>query len=179
MRAFFRWCKTEGLLGEREEPTARVPRIKIPEKVIQTFTPDQLEAMLQTCDRNTPKGFRDYTLLLVLMDTGIRASELVHLTLHQVHDNYLTVLGKGGKEREVGLGPTAGKAFWKYIHQYRKPRSVHEPHVFISRFGRRLSYERLYEIVVEAGEQVGIESTRLSPHTFRHTFAKSYLANGG
>jgi site-specific recombinase XerD len=179
VRAFFHWCQHEGLLARGEEPTARVPRIKVPKDVIPTFTAEQMDAMLKVCDRATARGFRDYTILLVLMDTGIRASELVGLTVDDAHENYITVRGKGDKEREVGLGPTAAKAVWKYIHQYRKPRNEHEHHVFLGRGGKRLSYMRLWELVVEIGQRAGVVHDDMRPHTFRHTFAFSWLANGG
>ena len=55
----------------------------------------------------------------MLLDTGIRVSELCGLTLDDVHEGYFKVLGKGRKEREVGVSPTTAKFLWKYIHQYR------------------------------------------------------------
>jgi len=179
VRAFFAWCKREGLLGGHEDPPARLPRVKVPQYVISTFTPDQMSALLAACDQSEPEGFRDYTMLLVLMDTGIRASELCGLKLEDIHDGYLTVFGKGEKEREVGLGPTAGRALWKYVHQHRKAKSEHERHVFLSYRGKPFDAVALWYIIQRVGEAAGVEGVRLSPHTFRHTFAKAWLANGG
>src|SRR5262249_1632286 len=96
-----------------------------------------------------------------------------------VHENYLVVFGKGRKEREVGLGPTAAKMLWKYIHQYRSPHTEHERRVFLSRSGRRLGPMALWSVVQHAGERASIQGTRISPHTFRHPFAKTWLASGG
>jgi site-specific recombinase XerD len=86
VQAFFSWCEREGLLEGRSNPTTRVPRIKVPKYVIQTFSPEQMAAMLDSCNLETPLGYRDYTMLLVLMDRGVRASELCGLTLENVHD---------------------------------------------------------------------------------------------
>ena len=58
----------------------------------------------------TRLGFRDYTIMLLLLDTGIRVSELCGLTLEQVHEDYITVFGKGRKEREVGIQPRGAQA---------------------------------------------------------------------
>jgi integrase/recombinase XerD len=136
VRAFFHWCEKEELIQKGHEPTARVPHIKIPEDIIPSFTAEQMDAMLRQCDRLTARGYRDYTILLVLMDTGIRARELVGLNLADMHEDHLVIRGKGEKTREVGLGPTAAKALWKYIHQHRKAASEHEQHVFLSRDAR-------------------------------------------
>lgn len=181
VQAFFSWCEKEGLLDGRPNPTKRVPRIKVPKFVIQTFTSDQLAAMLDACDLNTPLGYRDYAMLLVLMDTGIRAGELCGLALEDVHEGYLTVFGKGAKEREVGLGPTAARALWKYIHLFR-PRLVdreHERRVFVGYSGEPLLRNGLGQALQRIGERAGIQGVRMSAHTFRHTFARGWLENGG
>jgi site-specific recombinase XerD len=181
VQAFFSWCEKEGLVEGRANPMKRVPRVKVPKYVIQTFTPEQMAAMLDACVVNTSLGFRDYAMLLVLMDTGIRAGELCGLTMEDVHDGYLTVFGKGSKEREVGLGPTTARALWKYIHMYR-PRLVHsehERHIFVGHGGVPLLRNGLHQALQRIGERAGIQGVRLSPHTFRHTFARGWQENGG
>jgi site-specific recombinase XerD len=181
VQAFFSWCEREGLLDGRPNPTRRVPRIKVPKYVIETFTPAQMAAMLDACDTDTALGFRDYAMLLVLMDTGIRVSELCGLTVDDVHDGYLTVFGKGAKEREVGLGPTAARALWKYLHQHRPHliNSEQERHVFVGYRGIPLLRNGVSQLVQRIGERAGISGVRISPHTFRHTFARGWLENGG
>src|SRR5215469_11955915 len=110
VRAFFHWCEQEGLLGDKANPANRLPKLKAEEYLIPTFTPEHLQAMLDVCDVTESLGYRNYTMLLVLMDTGIRVSELVGLKLEDVHEDYLTVFGKGSKQRQVGIGPTTVKA---------------------------------------------------------------------
>ena len=137
--------------------------------------------MLDSCDVNTPLGYRDYAMLLVLMDTGIRAGELCGLTIEDVHDGYLTVFGKGSKEREVGIGPTASRALWKYLHLYRLRivHSEHERHVFIGHGGAPLLRNEVGQALQRIGGNAGIDGVRISAHTFRHTFARGWLENGG
>ena len=137
--------------------------------------------MLDACDLSSPIGFRDYALLLILMDTGARFSELSNLRLSNVHEHYITVFGKGKKEREIGLSPTAEQVLWRYVHQFRSmlAKSEHAGHVFIGRAGKPLLRSGVYQALERIGELAGINGVRLSPHTFRHTFAVSWLANGG
>lgn len=181
VQAFFSWCDREGLLEGRPNPTKRVPRVKAPRYVIETFSPAQMAAMLDACDMDSPYGNRDFAILLLLMDTGIRASELCGLLLENIHDGFITVFGKGSKEREVGLGLNAARALWRYTQQYRSllAKSEFERHVFLGRDGSPLTRNGLYQALERIGERAGIEGVRLSPHTFRHTFARAWLENGG
>jgi site-specific recombinase XerD len=178
IRSFFFWAERKGYLSGAN-PVQRIPKVKVPTYVIPTFTPQQLQALLDTCDMSTPLGFRDYTILLVFMDTGIRVSELIDLVLDNVHEGYLLVLGKGNKEREVGLGETGQRALFKYIHQYRKPATETEQHAFLSFTGRPLCRKDVWQILHDVAEKAGIKGVRASPHTLRHTFATQWLENGG
>ncbi len=179
--AFFLWTKREGYLGGRDVPTKSIPRQKLPQYVIETFTSEQLKGMIDSCNLSTPLGYRDYAMLMLLIDTGARVSELSGLRLSNIHEHYITVFGKGKKQREIGLSPAAEQALWCYVHQFRSmlTQSEHEDHVFIGRAGKPLLRFGIYQALERIGEQAGIEGVRLSPHTFRHTFAVSWLANGG
>lgn len=177
MRAFFAWCVSEDLL--KVDPARRVARPKLPHYLIPTFQPEHLAAMFDICDLKTVLGFRNYTLLLVLLDSGIRLSELAHLTLDQANATYLVVIGKGNKEREVGIGPTTSKALWKYIHKYRKPKHEQEGCVFLTNDGVPMTPRGIYEVFLQMRAKAGIHGIRLSPHTFRHTMARMWLENGG
>ncbi len=167
VQAFFSWCEKEGLLEGHGNPTRRVPRIKVPKRVIQTFTPEQMAAMLDACELDTPLGYRDYAMLLVLMDTGIRVSELCGLRAEDVHDGYLTVYGKGAKEREVGIGPTASRALWKYLHLYRPKLAncEHERHVFLGYRGIPMLRNGVSQVLDRIRLRAGITGVRLSPQT--------------
>jgi integrase/recombinase XerD len=131
IKVFFSWCVYEDLI--ESNPSAKLVQPKAPHYLIPTLSSEQIEAMLETCDLDTPVGFRNYVLLLVFLDTGMRLSELCNLRVSDVHDRYVKVLGKGRKEREIGIYPEVGKLLWKYIHKYRKPKDPSEPRVFIGR----------------------------------------------
>jgi integrase/recombinase XerD len=177
IKVFFGWCVDEELIAT--DPSSRLVQPKAPDYLIPTFTIEHIEKMLATCDTSTGEGFRNYVLLLVLLDTGMRASELCGLRVTDVHDRYVRVFGKGRKEREIGLHPEVGKLLWKYIHKYRKPANIDETILFIGHRGEPLRYGGVKSIIEDVKKASGIEGVRVSAHTFRHTFAKFYLERGG
>ena len=179
IKRLFSWCVDEELLDTN--PSARLVQPKAPDYIIPTFTPEHIEKMLAVCDQTTAEGFRDYVLLLVLLDTGMRLSELCGLKLTDLDSQfrYVKVLGKGRKEREIGLHPEVGKLIWKYIHKYRKPANPDEMGLFLGRRGEPLKPSGVATLVDRIEKQCGLEGVRVSPHTFRHTFAKFYLQRGG
>src|SRR5579875_958086 len=110
IRRFLRWCSCEEDLEEFVTmKAARVDMPRLEKKVVEVFTPEEITAMLKACSKEmTPEmQKRSYAAILLLYDTGIRAEELCGLTLDNVHltdrDAYIKVLGKGRKEREIGL----------------------------------------------------------------------------
>src|SRR6266571_6854736 len=131
VKRFFRWCVDEELLSS--SPASRLAQPKAPAYLTPAFTPEHIERMLGRCDLSTPLGFRDYVLLLLLLDTGMRVSELCNLKVSDVHDRYVKVFGKGRKEREIGIHPEVSKLLWKYIHKYRRPSDPDEQALFIGR----------------------------------------------
>jgi integrase/recombinase XerD len=182
LKVFFSWCVEEEVLDMN--PSTRLIQPKAPDYLIPTFTPEHIEKMLATCDLKTNEGFRNYVLLLVLLDTGMRVSELCGLRVEDVHVSgsggaYVRVFGKGRKEREIGLHPAVGKLVWKYMHRYRQPADPDEVGLFIGRYGKPLQTEGVRTLLDRVKKDSGIEGVRVSAHTFRHTFAKFYLQRGG
>jgi len=177
IKGFFNWCQNEDLISHN--PAQRLKLPAVPDYMIPTFSPEHLKAMLEACDLSTTLGYRDYTLMLVLLETGIRVSELCGLRIQDVHDDYIRVVGKGNKEREVGISPDVGKLLWKYIHHYRKPANEQDACVFVNRYGQPLTPNGVEQLLIEVKRRAGIEGVRVSAHTFRHTFARMYLEQGG
>jgi len=89
--------------------------------VIPTFSHSQIQALLDAIDAATPEGFRDYAIILTLLDTALRVSELVSLRHENVwlEDGVLKVMGKGGKERLIPIGKGVQRMLWKYINRFR------------------------------------------------------------
>ncbi len=177
IKRLFSWCIDEDLLNAN--PASRLIQPKAPDYLIPTFTTEHVEKMLATCDRSTVEGFRNYVILLVFLDTGMRISELCGLRVSDVHERYVKVFGKGRKEREIGLHPEVGKLLWKYIYKYRQPADPDETALFIGRRGEPLRLNGVQAILERVKRESGLEGVRVSAHTFRHTFAKFYLQRGG
>lgn len=181
IKSFFNWCYQEELIDIN--PASRLVAPRPPKKIRPTFKPEHIEKMLAACDLSTDLGFRDYVMLLLLLDTGMRLGEISILRVADVHDTYVKVFGKGRKEREIGIHPEMSKLLWKYIHKYRRPKNPDEAALFLScgdkRNGQALSYEGVQEAIRRIQETSGLRDIKFSAHVFRHTFAKMYMEQGG
>lgn len=187
IKRFLNWCSRED--GLEDLVSERVPRrIDMPhreEKVIEVFAPEQIKALLAACEKEHDHhlAVRDRAIILVLMDTGIRAGELCGLTKDcmflRLDDAYLKVHGsKGNKWREVPLGNQARTALHRYVTRYRQAASD-EQHVFVGRWGRPITPNGLDQMLRRLAEWARITGVRVSAHTFRHTYAVNYLNASG
>ncbi len=176
IKAFFQWCVNEELITV--SPAARLKKPQLPKKIRPTLSPEQIERLLAACDTETRAGFRDYVMLLVLLDTGMRVSELCGLRLSDVHPRYVKVDGKGQKQREIGLHPDVSKLLWKYIHKCRAVFRGQSDYVFVGEKGP-LTVSGVETIFDNLARRSGIVGVPITPHVLRHTFAKRYLKNGG
>ena len=180
IRAFWGWLETEEMIEVNPFDKIKVP--KPPKKVITPFNEEQIRTLLSIIDTKSATGFRDWAIILTLLDTGVRVSELTSLELENVNlvQRCLKVHGKGDKERIVPIGVTVQKALAKYINKYRpQPMYPLSDNLFLTRDGMPLTANRIQSIIELHATRAGINGVRASPHTFRHTFAVSYLRNGG
>ncbi len=122
---------------------------------------------------------RDKAIVSVLLDTGVRANELCTLTLGRTNfsltDAHIIVLGKGRKQREVGLGNKSRLALHRYIYQFR-PR-VESEAVFLTRHSTPLHPDGLAQMLIKLRNRSSL-SFHIHPHKFRHTFAYMYMREG-
>ncbi|HEX8236057.1 MAG TPA: tyrosine-type recombinase/integrase [Abditibacteriaceae bacterium] len=178
LRTFFGWLVKEGVL--EVSPVSRIAPPVARSNQIQPFTSEQVGLLLQAA-RKSLHPRRDEAILLFLLDTGVRATELCELKMSQLDldGRRCTVRGKGNKTRTVYLGRRTVKAVWNYLKE--DPREDDEP-VFVSDRGTRagdpLTRSGLLQLIRRLGRAAGIQSARCSPHTFRHTFAVDLLRSG-
>jgi len=180
LKAFYSWLLREEYIEDNPMRHIRIPRA--PKVVIETFTDEQIERLLAAVDVRKPLGFRDHCILLILLDTGMRLSELAGLCTQDVdlETGEFKVTGKGQKQRVIPMGGTVQKVLWKYLNRYRREPAIPSvDHLFLDRTGMPMSPDSIYRMVRKHGRNAQLESVRCSPHTFRHTFAKNYLLNGG
>jgi site-specific recombinase XerD len=168
LKAFGNWCVAEELASAPGFRALRRPHV--PRRLIAPFSDAELRSLLALADE------RERALVLLLFDTGLRLSEVVSLRVGDVRpDGTLHVVGKGAKERIVPLGTTARRALVRYLGT-RARASATDP-LFTGRQGA-LSQRGTQQAIARLGRRAGV-GTRCSPHTFRHTFARGYLVNGG
>ncbi len=182
VKGFHRFLVREGMTDNH--PTARVPLPKVPERLPDVISVDEVERLLGQPFPDGAAGLRDRAILETLYGCGLRVSELVGLdTLDvDIEQGYLRVVGKGDKERMVPLAGMASAALSGYVAAGR-PR-LHSRRsmgratsaVFLSQRGARLSRQSVYAMVRAYGEKVGLEG--LHPHTLRHSFATHMLEGG-
>lgn len=180
IKAFWSWLNAEGFITANTMAALRVP--KAPKKVANTFSSEQIQRLLKCFDQKTPRGFRDYLIILLLMDTGIRLSELTGLTVEHIDfgQGCLLVRGKGDRERLVPFGSRVRRALWQYVNHFRpEPLTKDVTEVLLTNRGLPLKHRAVQSMVSRLCEQAAITGVRCSPHTFRHTFAKNYLLLGG
>jgi len=154
LRIFFSWLVSEGIINDNPFDRVKIPRP--PGKVIPTFTDSQIQELLNTIDARSPEGFRDHTIILALLDTAMRVSELCHLKLDNVwlEDGVLKVLGKGNKERLIPIGKQVQRLLWRYINRYRpEPAGVNCNFLFLTRDGRPLTKDRVEKIMTYYGKK--------------------------
>ena len=120
---------------------------------------------------------RNRAILLLLPDTGMRASELCGLKMGGVdnHNRRVQVMGKGSKERSIPFSPRTGQTLWRYLTSRADVRA-NDP-LIATLDGHELNRSRLLKILVSIGNRAGVSAVH--PHRFRHTFAIQYLRNGG
>ena len=139
--------------------------------------------MATLCHASNGSGYRNLTIILLLLDSGIRVNELVNIDISDLDltEGYIKIRkAKGSKERLVPVGSIVQKSLWKYINQYRpQPLTRKVTMLFLSEYGLPLTKSGVQQMLRRYGRIAGVTGVRCSPHTFRHTFAKNYLLNGG
>ncbi len=176
IKALLNWAAAEGLLDERLPRRVALP--KRAQKLLPVLTPDQVRRLTLACEGS----IWDRAIVSVLVDTGIRASELCGLTLDRVvltqDDAYLIVNGKGRKMREVGLGKQSRQSLHRYLLRERRRAHTNQA-VFLGRGGAALQPEGLDRILYRLRDRAGLAGVRVGAHTWRHTYAFTYVALGG
>ena len=181
LKSYFNYLLEEEII--QKSPMERIELPRVGRKLPEVLSYDEIERILAAIDLSKPMGHRDKALIETLYGAGLRASELVNLTLEHVHFDIEVVRivgGKGNKERLVPIGQSALRAMRLYIEGTRIPQGTqpgHEAYVFLSHRGRQLSREALFLIVKQWGARAQIQKN-ISPHTFRHSFA-THLIEGG
>lgn len=161
----------------------KVPKIETPkksERLPNCLSVEEVEALLEIPDVETPSGLRDKAMIETMYASGLRVSELLLLELKRVDLNrgVVTIYGKGAKERKVPLGDFACEFVREYIQKVRKKNiGKNSKYLFLNNRGTPISRQYFFMQIKKYAELAGIQ-TSISPHTLRHCFATHLLENG-
>ena len=161
-----------------ESPTAKIKVAKPKVKVIKPYTLEEIRSMITVCDcdyEHNAKflGSRNKAIILVLLDSGVRLSELIGIKLEDINtsNGNIRVMGKGSKERIVRIGKVAQKNLWRYL-MHRPDNGCQD--LWLSEEKRPLGCGGVQCLVRRLKERAGIKGSG-SVHRFRHTFALNFL----
>ena len=181
LKTFYKYLLLEDLINE--DPTEMLEAPRLSRKIPEVLSYEEITMLLEVIDLSTPQGHRNRAMLETLYACGLRVSELVNLKLSNLFPEigFLKVIGKNDKERIVPIGEEALQQIDYYVKNQRnilpKINKDDENIVFLNRRGKRLSRVMVFMIVKEAAKLAGI-TKKVSPHTFRHSFA-THLVEGG
>ena len=179
LRTFFRFLEKRGLI--ESNPALLVQFPKLGPQLPKALTAAQIESLLEQPDLTKTLGQRDRAMFELLYACGLRVSELAELQLRQVvlQPGYLTVRGKGGKERLVPMGELAAECLKTYLEDGRLKllKLGFIPEVFINARGESISRQGIWKIIKSSARKAGI-TINITPHMLRHSFATHLLENG-
>ncbi|PHC50182.1 tyrosine-type recombinase/integrase [Bacillus toyonensis] len=161
----------------KKNPIADIKLLKQRQEVVPTLSKDQIKLLLSLCDRKTFVGVRDYTIMMLMLDTAIRVNELANIEVADVKHNEIVIREtKTFFERIVPMS----KKLKEQMEIYIKIRGYAESDkLFINQDGNELKKRSIQTRIEYYGKLSGIKDVRVSAHTFRHTSAKLFIQNGG
>lgn len=175
IKSFFKYLtlRTKQL---QENPVAELEYPKIRKSLPKYLTLEQAASLLNAV--SGPNEKRDYAILMLFLNCGIRRSELVGLNITDVYEDRIRVVGKGSKERFVYFGSACRKAIDSYLPERNKQVLRDNRALFGSRDNNRISVSAVHRLVKKALLQAGLDSTQFSAHKLRHTAATMMLSGG-
>lgn len=180
IKCFFKYLVEEEI--RTDNPTTLLETPKLGFYLPDTLSEENIERIINTIDRSTDLGERNFCIVEMLYGCGLRVSELIDLKISNINfkENYLRVDGKGNKIRFIPFTDFTGEIIFSYLTKTRiniKINKKFEDFVFLNRRGSAMSRVMVFIIIKELAEKAGIDK-KISPHTFRHSFATHLLQNG-
>ena len=189
LSALWAWAASEDLVSANI--LHKVERSKPEKRAVVPFSEADIRTMLSVINttkpytrpgkrestHSIPNADRNRAIILLLLDTGIRSSELCGLRINHadLKNRRIRVMGKGGKERSIPFCARTGQAIWKYLAAHKN--ETVNSYLFMTSEGGSMDPDRMLKLLYGIGSRAGVENVH--PHRFRHTFAISFLRNGG
>jgi len=178
LRSFFKYLNVKAKLIP-DNPAKDLDSPKIPKALPKHLTLTESRDLLSHIDGNDK--LRDYAIITLFLNCGMRLSELAAVNLKSIRDGKLTVIGKGNKERVIYLNQACINAIDAYIQNERPKEGIKAPHqnaLFISRHKQRLSTKTIQALVKKHLKAAGLDETKFSVHKLRHTAATLMYQHG-
>ena len=180
IKAFFIYLMIEEVI--EVNPTTLLETPKIGKKLPVVLSVEEIDRLLAAIDLSKPEGQRNKAMLETLYSCGLRVSELINLKISNVYPDlgFVRVVGKGNKERLIPISHKALKEINLYYQDRRRLPNIENSDgniVFLNRRGKRLTRVMIFTIVKDLANKIRIKK-KISPHTFRHSFA-THLVEGG
>lgn len=179
-KGFFQYLVLEQ--WRSDHPMRITERPRLGRKLPDTLSEQEINALIEAIDRSTKEGERNFTMLETLYGCGLRVSELIQLKCSDLFfkEGFIRVLGKGSKERLVPLSDYNARCIIRYQNQARHswtPKKGFEDHLFLNRRNAPLTRAMVFTVIKQLAQKIG-NPKKISPHTFRHSFATHLLENG-
>lgn len=180
LRSFFSYLIFEEYRSENPMDLIESPRTT--RKLPDTLSTAEIDRLIEAIDLSQPEGERNRAIIETLYSCGLRVSELVNLRISDLFfdEGFIRVTGKGNKQRFVPISPTTVKYINLYKEQVRIAMPIKknaEDILFLNRRGTQLTRAMIFTVIKRLAQTAGLEK-KVSPHTFRHSFATHLLENG-
>jgi integrase/recombinase XerD len=180
IKSFFRYLEIEERITKNPALTLESPRLG--RKLPDVLTIEEIDLIFSKIDLSKSEGQRNLAMLEVLYSCGLRVSELVNLRISDIFrkEGFVRVIGKGDKERLIPISNKALREIDLYMPDRNSKLDIDKENMdllFLNRRGKRLTRVMIFTIIRQLSEKANIKK-RISPHTFRHSFA-THLVNGG
>ena len=176
LQAFFKWAMQDDEINDSPMRNMKPPHV--PEAPPDVLTEEQLRRMLKTCEGKSYEARRDNAILRLLIDTGMRRAEIAGLKMEDLDldRNLAYVMGKGRRPRSCPFGRKTANALDRYLRARATHKDRDLPNLWLGKYGP-MTDSGIFQVASDRARSVGIDGVFL--HQFRHTFAHSYLADGG
>ena len=180
LRSFFDYLIFENY--RESNPTDLIETPKIGVKLPDTLSEHEINSLISAIDLSKAEGERNRAMLETMYSCGLRVSELIHLKISDLFfdEGFIKIVGKGNKERFVPIHYSAQKYIVLYMNEIRDHLSIKkgfEDTLFLNRRGNSLSRQMIFMILKALAIKINLNK-KISPHTFRHSFATHLLKNG-
>lgn len=177
LRSFFQWLQIEGI--RKDNPAENIDSPKLSRYIPTVLSVEEVDSIINSVNTDTWQGMRDRAIIELLYGSGLRVSEAENLRIGNLYfeEGFISVTGKGDKQRLVPFGEEAAEAIKSYFEMRPEFPSKSEDRVFLNKFGKGLSRISIFNMIKKQALIAGI-SKEISPHTFRHSFATHLVENG-